>query len=580
MKTRLIRLVFLAAVALAIAAPHALALEQITSYRSDIAVNKDGSMSVLETIQVISENSQINHGVYREFPTRYKDRYGNNVVVEFNIQAVTRDGSPEPYHLAGMQNGVRIYIGDPNTYVSTGPHTYTIAYTTNRQLGFFKDYDELYWNVTGSGWIFPTAQAAAVITLPPGASLSDVKTKGWTGPQDSRDKNFQVFVQQPNKVVFRTTAPLNPLDGLTIVVSWPKGFVDEPTLTMRLGWFFRDNRSSLVCLIGLIIVICYFIWAQMKVGMDPRRGAIVPQWDAPDGLSPAAIRYINRMGYDNNTLTCSLIDAAVKGYIEIKEEDGVYTITRKGTDKSVLTSEEVAAIDGMLGSSDSILLDNANNAYFRVAITEFTNSLQAHFGKAYFSAHVGYAVFGALLSILTLVAAFLADPLMVANSVPIPIVAAALLLVVVNIIFFRLLKAYTTRGRQLMDKAEGLKLYMTVAEQERLNVLNPPDRTPQLYEKLLPYALALGVEQQWSEQFADVLAKAQAEGYHPSWYVGPGFYSGGYSGFASSLGSSFSGAISSASTPPGSGGGGFGGGGSGGGGSSGGGGGGGGGGGW
>jgi uncharacterized membrane protein len=103
-----------------------------------------------------------------------------------------------------------------------------------------------------------------------------------------------------------------------------------------------------------------------------------------------------------------------------------------------------------------------------------------------------------------------------------------------------------------MDKAEGMRLYMKVAEQERLNVLNPPDKTPELYEKLLPYALALGVEQEWSEQFADVLAKAQAEGYHPSWYVGPGFYAGGFSSFGSSLGNSFSSAISSSAVAPGS----------------------------
>ena len=608
----------------ALAGPHVFAQEQITSYRSDITVNKDGSMQVLETIQVISANNQIRHGIYRDFPTRYKDRYGNNVVVGFDIQAITRDGSPEPYHFAGMENGVRIYIGDANTYVSTGAHTYAITYTTNRQLGLFKDHDELYWNVTGSGWIFPILQATAVVTLPAGVSLSDVKTDGWTGPQDSTAKNLVAYAQSPNRVVFQTTCALNSYEGLTIAVRWPKGFVDEPTQAMRLGWFLRDNKSSLVCLIGLIVVIWYFIWAQMKVGMDPRSGAIVPQWDPPDGLSPAAIRYVSRMGYDNKTLSCALINAAVKGYIEIKEEGGVYTITRKGTDKSALTPEELAAIDGMLGSNDSIVLEQSNNALFQAAIRSFTSSLRAHFGGAYFATHVGYAVLGTALSVLTLVAAFLADPVgsgaapagfmtiwlaiwtvgtaalvskvvsswrdvhnpkagfsagcltlftlpfiaaevvvlcMLAGSTSIPILIAVFLLACANLIFFQLLRAYTKRGRQLVDKAEGLKLYMTVAEQERLDALNPPDRTPQLYEKLLPYALALGVEHQWSEQFADVLEKAQAEGYRPSWYVGPGFYIGGYTGFASSLGNSFSSAISSAATPPGSSGGGFGGGG-------------------
>jgi uncharacterized membrane protein len=132
-----------------------------------------------------------------------------------------------------------------------------------------------------------------------------------------------------------------------------------------------------------------------------------------------------------------------------------------------------------------------------------------------------------------------------------------------------------------MDRIEGFKLYLSVAEQDRMNMLNPPERTPALFEKFLPYALALGVEQQWSEQFSGVLAQAGAapgdgahrHGYSPGWYAGRGL-DRGLAGFSSALGGAFAGAIASASTAPGSSSG------SGGGGSSGGGGGGGGGGGW
>lgn len=581
---RLIQLLTLIALLVGILAAPTLADERITSFRSDITVNKDGTMNVVETIKVISEQNEIRHGIYREFPTRYKDRNRNDYVVGFDVLSVTRDGTKEPYHTAGMSNGVRVYIGDAGSYVSTGEHVYTIAYKTDRQFGFFKDHDELYWNVTGNGWIFPIMQASAVVTLPPGVSASDIKLDGWTGPQGSTAQNLKSYVDASGRAVFYTTTPLYPFEGLTIGVWWPKGIVSEPTQAMRLRWFFRDNKSILILLAGLLLTICYFLWAQMKVGIDPQKGAIVPQWDAPDGLSPAAVRYIGRMGYDNKTMSAALINAAVKGYIEIAKEDGVYSIRRKSTDKSLLTPEELAAIDRMLGGMDFIVLDQANNASFRRAIDDFGESLQAHFGAAYFATHSGYAAIGALLSLITLAAAFLADPTRYATMDIgiVPILVAILLFASMNLVFLGLLKSYTKRGRQLMDKAEGLRLYMRVAEQERLEILNPPDKTPQLYEKLLPYALALGVEQQWSEQFADVLQKAQAEGYHPAWYIGPGFYDGGYSSFASSVGNSFASAISSAATPPGSSGGGsgFGGGGFGGGGSSGGGGGGGGGGGW
>jgi uncharacterized membrane protein len=127
-----------------------------------------------------------------------------------------------------------------------------------------------------------------------------------------------------------------------------------------------------------------------------------------------------------------------------------------------------------------------------------------------------------------------------------------------------------------MDEIEGFKLYLSIAEKERFAMLNPPDKTPELFEKYLPYALALDVENQWNEQFAGVLVKATAEDgrYHPAWYQGRHSMSNDITGFATTLSSSFTSAISSSSTAPGSSSG------SGGGGSSGGGGGGGGGGGW
>ena len=127
-----------------------------------------------------------------------------------------------------------------------------------------------------------------------------------------------------------------------------------------------------------------------------------------------------------------------------------------------------------------------------------------------------------------------------------------------------------------MDKIEGFKQYLSVAEKDRLSLLNPPEKTPRLFERYLPYALALDVEQEWCEQFSHVLENASRDdgGYRPGWYAGTTWRPGSMSGLASSLGTSLSGAISSASTSPGSSSG------SGGGGSSGGGGGGGGGGGW
>ena len=207
-------------------------------------------------------------------------------------------------------------------------------------------------------------------------------------------------------------------------------------------------------------------------------------------------------------------------------------------------------------------------------------------------------VFGQALTVLFAFPFFLAEAVAiyaVMEAVSPLAMVCVVSVIAVNFVFIRIMGAYTHKGRALMDKVEGLKLYLSVAEKDRLEALHSPERTPETFEKFLPYAIALDVENEWAGKFADVLAQASlpvsqgGEGYSPSWYSGDRFIGGRVGaiggGFASGLGRSMTSAISSASTPPGSSsgdGGGWssGGGGGGGGGSSGGGGGGGGGGGW
>ena len=154
--------------------------ERILDYHSDITIDADGSMVVDEIIEVRAEGRQINRGIYRDFPTRYKDRFGNDYVVEFDVVSVRRDGVAEDWHSETMSNGVRVYAGSANHTLKPGDYVYSIRYRTSRQLGFFADHDELYWNVTGNGWGFPIDQASAVVKLP-GSPAGGISVEGYTG---------------------------------------------------------------------------------------------------------------------------------------------------------------------------------------------------------------------------------------------------------------------------------------------------------------------------------------------------------------------------------------------------------------
>ena len=305
--------------------------ERILSYDSFIKVKPAGDMTVTETIKVVCEGNQIKHGIYRDFPTRYKDEYGNTVKVAFEVQAVLKDGRPEPWWTEDKDNGVRVYVGSKDVTLEPGEYTYALTYRTDRQLGFFEKHDELYWNVTGNAWEFPIEKVTATVELPPGAEV--LSTEAYTGLSGEKGTDFTAGRDNQGRAVFSTTRPLNPQEGLTIVVMWPKGFVQEPTRAEKTKAFFADNGSTAAGAAGIVVLLIYYLFTWLKIGKDPEKGVIIPLYEAPKGFSPAAVRYVMRMGFDDKAFAAAVVNMAVKGYITIDEDaNGEYTLTRKGQD--------------------------------------------------------------------------------------------------------------------------------------------------------------------------------------------------------------------------------------------------------
>lgn len=592
--------------------------EKILSFDSRITVHEDASLTVVETIQVRAEQNRIRQGIYRDFPTRYKGGRGEDYNVGFSVVSVARDGRPEPFHTEQMGNGVRVYVGRKGVFLNPGVYTYELAYATDRQIGFFERHDELYWNVTGNGWVFPIDRASARVYLPPAAQSQVLFTDFYTGPQGAKGKNASARRDVRGEIVFETTTSLGPAEGLTIVAGWPKGVVREPTRAEKAGHFLGDNMGVFVGLAGLFIVIAYFILTWARVGRDPERGTIIPFFSPPEGMSPAAVRFVRRMGADDKTFAAAVISMAVKGALTIRDDNGSYTLTKTQGGGSSLSPEEARTKDKLFGSSGSIELKKANHRAVSGAVGELKSILNKGYEKTYFLTNRKYFFPGAALSLLSIIAmavlgshagegAFLSLWLtfwsigvlflsvrlvslwkgvfsggwkiaglgealfftlfsipflggevlglfaLGASTSPIAIV---LLMVIVgmNVFFYWALKAPTSLGRRILDKIEGFRMFLAVTERERLNLLNPPERTPELFERFLPYALALDVEHEWAEQFTEVLARAGRAGkeYAPSWYSGRSWSPSGARSFAGALGGSLAGAIASSSTAPGS----------------------------
>jgi len=626
-----IRLALLCAAFLAFSTPSEAQTEQILDFHSDITLQEDSTLQVAETITVFAAGNQIRHGIYREFPTHYQDIFNNRYVVGFQMLSATRDSVDEPFRVEDYSNGKRIYLGSPTTTVPRGRHVYTLSYTTNHQLGFFKDHDELFWNVTGNGWIFPIQHASATVHLPLAIPPGEVRLSGFTGPQGSHESQLTSATEDAG-FQFEATHSLGTRQGLSILLRWPKGYIAEPTFAQQLEFFFRDNRDALLLSSGFLVLLLYYLIAWSAVGRDPAPGVIMPLYEPPQGLSPAGMRYLVRMGFDNKTFSAAILDMAVRGFLTIKEQAGSYTLYTTGKDNRALTPDEQQIAAQLFEGRKEIWLHQENHETIRAALNALRKWLAAAEQKTYFVTNSRYLIAPVVLSVVIAVVYLLAlggpqiflgvflsfwltmwtigvcalaagaytawrDVLRPRNSTlagaasfgkallitlfTIPfalgeVMGLAFLMKFTSLtfvlfvissgllhgLFLHLMRAPTFAGRRLMDQVEGFKMFLGAVDGDRLNRTTPPEQTPAIFEKFLPYALALSVEQDWAEKFSGILATAGTSpgdsslSYTPTFYSGSAFNSFTGASFASSFGNSLTSAIASSTSAPGSDGGG------------------------
>ncbi|MFN4088711.1 MAG: DUF2207 domain-containing protein [Alphaproteobacteria bacterium] len=585
--------------------------ERIVDFDVTLEVAADGALTVTERIAVVALGQQIRRGIYRDLPLVRETLLGRSEP-GFDLLSVRRDGADEPYRVERASGAIRIYVGDPDVMLRPGFHRYELVYRVDRQVDFHAEFDEIYWNATGNDWAFLIERARATVVAPPGAPV--LQTAGYTGPIGSLEQAVEVGRNAAGDAVFVTTRQLGAGEGMTVAVGWPKGYVAEPTGAERLRLFLEDSRQALVALCVLGLVLCYYLVAWFRVGRDPAPGTIIAVY-APT-LPPAAMRYIRRMGYDDRTMAAALVSLAVKGHLAIVDEDGTPTVeARTGGHIPPSPGEEVLR-RALFRSSNRVRFDEKARQTLIGARRAFKSHLDATFEKEFFRHNRPWFVVGAGLTLLGWILVAISAPTLLdalfisvwlaawsfgvgslvghlvrqwqlalsgaglASSAgallgtmfAIPFVGAwffgllmlheavgpvAVLFLVlataINLLFFHLLRAPTALGRKALDEIEGMRLYLTVAEADRLRFHHGTAVTPELFERFLAYAIALDVDTQWSRRFATALADAKRQGepvYRPVWYRGAGFDPARLG----ALGTSLSTAMGSATAPRSSGG--------------------------
>ena len=521
---------------------NAQAVERVLDFHSEIRIAADGALTVTEVIAVQAEGQQIRRGILRDFPTDYRDRRGARVVVPFEVLRVSRNGEPERYAIERLDNGVRVRIGNPDAALRYGRHTYEIRYRTARQVGFFDAHDELYWNVNGNGWSFPFDNISAEVRLPEPVPAASLKLEAFTGPVGGRGRSYQAFTAD-GSAAFRSTRPFLPREGMTIVVSFPKGVVARPTPLQRAGWFLSANLGVVAGLVGLAAMLGFLCWRWSLVGRDPRTGPRFPRYEPPAGFGPAGVSYLDKMGSDDRAFAAGLLGLGARGYLKIRQAGDRYAVERTGKSVEFLPGDQ-AISEMLLGPGKPVFIGKEHAPGVQQARANFALDLDGRYGKVLFSKNRGSLIAGVAIGIAA------AGLMIVLDTPGVFIAAIGGAMVLMALFFARILPAYSVKGRKLQDEVEGLRQYLSVAEADELQRMKAPPQTAEEFAKMLPYAVGLGVEKTWAERFTVLLGMAAVAAAAADYFSSDSGWSD-----AGSLGGSLSGfgeTVSAAATPPGS----------------------------
>jgi uncharacterized membrane protein len=499
----------------------ALAAEKVENFDVTMRINSDASIDVAESI-AYDFGSLERHGIYRDIPIKYAARGGNYNLRISDISVADNLGSAYSFTVSNKGDYRSIQIGDADKLVS-GVKTYVIRYKIKRAINYFDDHDELYWNVTGNKWVVPIRHASAKVYLPKDALGDSLDTLCFVGHSGSTEGCYIANPIKEDEYINSVSFSGENLDvgeGLTFVLSLPKRDVYQPTSGEQFMETIKDNLIIFFPI--LVFFIMFFIWKSK--GKDPEgRGTIVTEFDVPDQLTPAEVGTIVDEKCAGKEISAEIISLAIKGYLKIerveskilfiKNVDYVFKKLKEGGD--LRNKHEEFLLSGIFGDKSEVKLSEIKNDFYDDYQLVQKRVYEAVSQKGYFfhSPQRMRLESGSKYSILMLVMFFVFSSIIGTSLGAYSILSLCFAFLVV-FVFSVSMPQRTSRGVMVKEHIIGFKRYLSVAEKDRMDFHNAPEKSPEQFEKFLPFAVALGVEKKWAEQFKDIY-KA-----NPVWYTG------------------------------------------------------------
>lgn len=354
--------------------------ERILRFDVGATVNEDASLTVREDLEFIAMGVKISRGIIRGIPVRYRDENGRPIAVGLKVLSTSVDGVELPWKESNEGRGRFIRIGDPKRTLSPGVHRLSLTYRTTKQLGFFADHDELYWNVTGNDWDLPIQNASFRLALPGKSAGDGFGRVGWYAGRYGSTSSDGARLDDSRAVV--TTRALQPGEGLTVVYSWPKGVVapPQPSFGERFGDFVSAHGDAIargLMWAGTALAAICLVWGALRArGEHSGEITVIPLFHAPRDMTPSLARRLTRGTDDFASLGAELIALAVNGALKISgDRRSGYRLEKTGGAPS--DGLPAALMDTLFPSSSQEAL-NVTNAYRK----RFEKSLELIKGDA------------------------------------------------------------------------------------------------------------------------------------------------------------------------------------------------------
>ena len=491
----------------------------IQRFDETVTVNPNGTIEVTEIIE--ARFTGFWHGIYRTIPVEYDTPQHLNYSLLLEPLSVTDDdGHALKYEQKREGRYLKFKISVPGAQDAT--KTVMLHYRVLNAIRFFEDHDELYWNVTGAEWDAPIRSASAKIELPDG--VTGLHAIAFTGAYGSRESDAQVETKG-NIVQVSANHPLSYREGLTVVAGWDKGFVHPPSTAAKIALFFRSNWPLFLPVVAFFIMF----WLWWTRGRDPERGSVAVQYEPPDKLTPGECGTLVDNEAAMRDITATLVDLAVKGYLTIEQKDEshllglthskeyIFHLKRPPTEWSGVRPHELEMLSALFddGSIASVKLSDLQNHFYTHLPAIRSRIFDALMADGYYlhrpdTVRQGYIGAGIVIGILLFV---FGGALGAATGVAhLTWVIAAILTAAVICIFGWFMPARTLTGARTFEKVLGFEQFLERVESDRLERIV---KTPEMFEKFLPYAMALRCEKKWVAAFAGIAMQP------PQWYSGP-----------------------------------------------------------